>query len=147
MCVRHKSSDLVEVNLSIQHSSFINGTAKRGGGGLSIRTRRRGSFDIINSTFTCNTCNFAAGVYNNSDGGGVHVEMYISNIVRIVASQFSNQCGSQGWWILHHHHSKFRHQIQVIHVCMKLRTLKFNSNTADRQKVVTDTYAYRHVHC
>ena len=96
MCVRHKSSDLVEVNLSIQHSSFINGTAKRGGGGLSIRTRRRGSFDIINSTFTCNTCNFAAGVYNNSDGGGVHVEMYISNIVRIVASQFSNNVAVKG---------------------------------------------------
>ena len=96
MCVRHKSSDVVEVNLSIQHSSFINGTAKEGGGGLSIRTRRRGSFDIINSTFTCNTCNFAAGVYNNGDGGGVYIEMYISNIVRIVASHFSNNVAAKG---------------------------------------------------
>ena len=96
MCVRHESSDLVEMNLSIQHSSFINGTAKGGGGGLSIHTLRRGSFAIINSTFTCNTCNFGAVEHNNGNGGGVHIEMYISNIVRIVASQFSNNVAVKG---------------------------------------------------
>ena len=92
MHVRHESSDLVEVNLSIQHSSFINGSAKGGGGGLSIRTLRRGGFVIINSTFTCN---FAAVV---GDGGGVHIKMYIDiyNMVRIVTSQFSNNVAAKG---------------------------------------------------
>ena len=99
MCIIHKSSDLIEVNLSIQHCNFINGTADRGGGGLSIQTFRRGS---LNSMFTHN---FVTVVYNLGDGGGVYIEMYISNIVRIMASRFSkNVAGSQGWWILHHHH-------------------------------------------
>ena len=130
MCVRHKSSDLVEVNLSIQHSSFINGTAKEGGGGLSILTLRRGSFVIINSTFTCNTCNFAAGVYYLGYGGGVHIEMYISNIVRIVASQFSNNVAAKGGGF---YITIIRDVISNSSTSVEIKDSVFDSNTAIRE--------------
>ena len=54
MQVRHESSNLIEVNFSVHCSSFINGTAEKGGG-LSIYTHKGGSFLIINSTFTLAT--------------------------------------------------------------------------------------------
>ena len=79
MFVTHGSS---EVNVCIQNSYFINGTASITGGGLRISALRggTGSFMIINSTFTQN---FVLG-----NGGGVYIKMYEHHTITIVASRF-----------------------------------------------------------
>ena len=99
MYVRHESSNLININLFIQHSSFINGTSGRVGGGLGIRTQRGGSFNIINSTFTQNFVGHglpSSSAYKNGHGGGVHIQMNVSNIVTIVASRFLKNIANKG---------------------------------------------------
>ena len=94
MYVRHESSALININLFIQYSSFINGTSGRVGGGLGIHTQGGGSFNIINSTFTHNYVISSVGKY--SHGGGVHIEMDVSSNVTIVASRFTKNFANIG---------------------------------------------------
>ena len=95
MQVRHKSSNLIEVNFSIHCCSFINGTADRGGG-LSIFTLRGGSFLIMNSTFTHNFATSSSSLSFEAYGGGVHIQMNVPNIVRIMSSRFSKNMADDG---------------------------------------------------
>ena len=96
MHVRHESSDLININLFIQHCSFINGTSYSVGGGLGICTQRGGSFNIINSTFTHNFANSSVDDYGHMHGGGMHIQMNIRNNVTIVASRFSKNIAIKG---------------------------------------------------
>ena len=92
MNVRLDSSSLVQVNLYIQCSSFVNGTAGKSGGGLYLLTSKNeeSSSTIVNSTFIQN-------VAANDGGGGVYIELYVQHTIKVIASQFSdNEAWSGG---------------------------------------------------
>ena len=102
MHVRQESSNLVQVNFSIQNCRFINGNAERGGG-IFIHTfsHNESSYTIVNAVFMRNK---AMGPYTDDiyrddkrgGGGGVYIETHVYSIIRILKSCFSENAALNG---------------------------------------------------
>ena len=140
MEIKNDCSDLIELNFSIQHSFFFNGTANCGGG-LSIRSHGGGSFilTIINSSFTHNFAGIPSNKFNYGlpSGGGVNIVLEVHNkiILKIVASRFLNNAATNGGGFFSYARMEMLKNGGAIsnfsmHAVLELKESEFDGNTA-----------------